>query len=416
MKKALISAFALMCLIIATKSVSAEITEAAPLTPPQIFAQNANAVFAIYTSTCGEWFYHAGSGFFVCETGIAVTNHHVIVGAPYAFILTHNGREFDILGYYSYDIDNDLAIIRVAGRRTFDFVSIGDYSGLNIGDSVYAIGSPRGHHNTFSSGIVSRFVPEFISDDIYVVHDIIQHTAPTSPGSSGGALFDTYGRLVGVTSFMYFGNGNQALNFAVPSSRIDLTAVLGGELNALPIGDAPAPVLTSTLYGEWIWDFGYYIFNRDGTGRRDWSGVRNEFYWYMDGSLVVLEIDDDWDERWVVVSLEEELITIGGALFVRIGDAPYMCESTIALIGTWNWAGGYYTFNLDRSGIRSWGGLFAIFSWNVDGGELVILLPGSGVGDEERWTLTLVDEDKIIVGGADFTRAQVRRSKVYPWH
>ena len=72
------------------------------LSPAQIFQYNADAVFTIYASINNRSFNPVGSGFFLCSTGIAVTNHHVIASWPYAFIRTHDGQRFSISGYYSY--------------------------------------------------------------------------------------------------------------------------------------------------------------------------------------------------------------------------------------------------------------------------------------------------------------------------
>jgi Tfp pilus assembly protein PilF len=89
---------------------------------------------------------------------------------------------------------------------------------LATGERVYAVGAPEGLELTFSEGIISALRE---NDGVHV----IQTSAPISPGSSGGGLFDAHGNLVGVTSF-YLKEG-QSLNFAVPGDWV-------AELLALP--------------------------------------------------------------------------------------------------------------------------------------------------------------------------------------
>ena len=82
----------------------------------------------------------------------------------------------------------------------------------DVGLEVIAIGNPQGLSNTVSTGIVSavRRVDSHTT--------VIQTTAPISPGSSGGGLFDLQSRLIGITSFLH--TGGQSLNFAYPARYI----------------------------------------------------------------------------------------------------------------------------------------------------------------------------------------------------
>lgn len=100
-------------------------------------------------------------------------------------------------------------------------VDIASSMELAIGEEVYAIGSPLGLGNTFSSGIVSGFRVDKGSR-------LIQTTTPISPGSSGGGLFDAQGRLVGVV-VMYL-EGGQNLNFAIPAEYINSIPFMKSEL------------------------------------------------------------------------------------------------------------------------------------------------------------------------------------------
>ena len=204
------------------------------LTPAQIYEDNVDAVFIIYTFDANGSFTGNGSGFFVSSAGVAITNHHVMVDAPHAVILTQDGREFDISGYYSYDLDNDLAMIQVdGGGSSFPFLTIGDSDALRVGDSVFAIGSPYGEHNTFSIGNVSRRV-NTLDYDIYSINNLIQITAPISPGSSGGALLNDAGEVIGITTAVHTIGAN--MGYAVPIDRVNISDSEGGRYLPLPIG------------------------------------------------------------------------------------------------------------------------------------------------------------------------------------
>ena len=392
-----------------TDAIVAPQLDSAQLSPTQIFEDNVDAVFTIYTSFDNENFFSNGSGFFVCATGIAVTNHHVMVNWPYAIIRTHGGYEYVIRGYYSYYIGADLVVVQVDGRR-FPYLSLGDSDILRIGDSVFAIGSPLGYHNTFSTGVISRFddVAEF---DIYRVYGMIQFTAPISGGSSGGALLNDAGEVIGITTAGYGGDVAQALNFAVPIASLDLASAIGGEYMPLPVGEG-GEATASALYvvGSWIWDHGYYIFNQDGSGSRVWSGVPDDFAWRVSGAMLVLSFDNgDAPERWDISVTNQDEIIVGGAPFTRVDDDADLETLLTApaepyqVVGVWDWDGGVYVFNADGSGNRTWNGVSASFEWDIESGLLELRLPDD---EDELWSVTVQSENVITVGGAVFTRVQ----------
>jgi len=360
------------------------------LSPTQIFKYSADAVFTIYTSFDNEDFQYNGSGFFICPTGIAVTNHHVIVDWFYAYIRAHSGQEFTILGYYSYDFYNDLALIRVDGDN-FSYLQMGNPDTLLIGESVYALGTPLGYHNTFSNGIISRFndVSEFGE---YRVYDTIQFTAPISDGSSGGALINNLGQVVGVTTSSYSTSfGAQAINFAVPISRIDITAI--DELNPLPVGNASA-VQIPELVGSWVWTGGTYDFYQDGSGSRIWDNIANSFEWSVVGSWLLLNLANGENERWSLEIISNDVVYIGQAHFSR--------NVNIALTGAWTWEYGTYTFYENETGRRVWNGEERAFCWHIDFGFLHLRFVGNY--DNEIWGLDVVSDYIVYIGGERFLR------------
>jgi tetratricopeptide (TPR) repeat protein len=144
-----------------------------------------------------------GSGV-VLPGGDVATNYHVVEKATK--IKVHKGeKDYDAVIRYS-DRDRDVCSLSAPGMKAAA-VAEGSTKTLKVGSRVYAIGTPQGLELTLSEGIISSLRP--VEGGQY-----LQITAPISPGSSGGGLFDEEGRLIGLTTF-YLAEGQQ-LNFAVP--------------------------------------------------------------------------------------------------------------------------------------------------------------------------------------------------------
>jgi S1-C subfamily serine protease len=201
------------------------------LTPEEIFANSADAVFIVYAYDEYGNRMSSGSGFFVSACGMAVSNHHVLVNAQQITIVTNDDTEFKVEGFYAFDIDNDLAIFQVDGTG-FHFLVPGDSSAVQVGESVYAIGSPHGNRNTFSISYVSNLL-ETLDFNIYRASGVIQITAPLYPGSSGGALINARGEVIAVTSAV--DTQRSGVVFAVPISHVNLQNLVPGEFYPLPV-------------------------------------------------------------------------------------------------------------------------------------------------------------------------------------
>ena len=191
-----------------------------------------------YTNYFGQTSSQAscGSGFFITEDGLAITNYHSIADAVSATATLSTGDVYEVERVIYYDPDIDIAVIRVShaalkGHDTSAFATLdiadsgtGD---LRAGDTVYAIGNPLGLGLAVSSGIVSATQRDV---ERYAL-PCVMSTADISEGSSGGALLNVYGQAVAVTSGAYvYGN---SMYLAVPIDPI-LTADLTGEGLTLP--------------------------------------------------------------------------------------------------------------------------------------------------------------------------------------
>ena len=179
------------------------------LSAQEIFSRYSPAVFMIFTSSGFQQF--QGSGFFISEEGLAVSNYHVFKGTykGYETIHLQDGREFQVKDVIVSDELNDFIVFTVNGAGSrFKYLRLADDYPM-VGDRVYAIGSPRGLENTFSSGEISQ-----LRDN-----NVLQISAPIDHGSSGGALLNEYGEVIGITSAGYDDSGAN-LNFAVSINLI----------------------------------------------------------------------------------------------------------------------------------------------------------------------------------------------------
>lgn len=151
-----------------------------------------------------------GSGVIVDGDGTIVTNFHVVKdGSIFGIIFENNENEAIFARLIKVNQNSDLALLKIDYKT--DPIPIKGVDTLNRGQQIVAIGSPLGLMNTISDGIVAGF--RNFKDEKF-----IQITAPISPGSSGGALLDRYGYLVGITTAGY--SEGQNLNLAVPSSEL----------------------------------------------------------------------------------------------------------------------------------------------------------------------------------------------------
>ena len=169
-----------------------------------------------------------GSGFVVAP-GLVVTNAHVVVGASDVLVRPiGDAVPARVTVIEQFDEVVDLAVLRV-DDLALPPLTIASDAVASVGDTVFAVGSPLGLEGTFSQGIVSGY--RTVSGA-----SLIQITAPISPGSSGGPVLDTEGRVVGVAVGTY--SSGQNLNFAVPVAT--LADVMARPAEARPVSELPA--------------------------------------------------------------------------------------------------------------------------------------------------------------------------------
>ncbi len=142
-----------------------------------------------------------GSGVVIVDSGVVLTNLHVVAGAKRLRVTFHDGMESDA-DLVSLHPENDLAVIKA--REIPDDLpaaTLGSASRLKPGDEVVAVGFPFGIGPSVSSGVVSGLNREFRSPEgDRVLTQLIQFDAAANPGSSGGPLVTMQGEVVGIVT------------------------------------------------------------------------------------------------------------------------------------------------------------------------------------------------------------------------
>jgi len=184
-----------------------EIQSAVVLSPQELYKRLSPSVYVV-ESLDGKGSVRATGSAVMIVPGQVVTNRHVIEEGV-SWRLKRGSRTWAASVAY-LDTDHDLCQLKATGI-VGQAVAIRRSTSLSVGERVFAIGAPEGLELTLSEGLISGL------RDYQNAH-LIQTSAAISPGSSGGGLFDSQGRLVGITTF--FVKEGQNLNFALPGEWV----------------------------------------------------------------------------------------------------------------------------------------------------------------------------------------------------
>ena len=278
-----------------------------PPTPQQI-AQNAfNSTVSLERETINGERIPLGSGFFVREHLIATNLHvvHGVLGNCYAKLVNQT-IEYLIEGYTHIDVEHDMIILKVQGLNAQELqCSDSDY--VQVGDTVYAVGNPRGLTGTFSEGIISGIRRD-------AAGKVLQMTAPSSQGSSGGPVLNRKGEVIGV-SFASYRNG-QNLNLAIPSNDLMALLVRSAHLKSLFLTKFEGVKWIRKPEGIW-------------TGTATYSfHLENKHRWYIRDILCLVLFFDEHQQQigFDIVNISDIIPpwTTKEVTRISIFDVPYL--------------------------------------------------------------------------------------------
>lgn len=175
------------------------------LSSEEIYSRCSDAVVLVYQYDRANALLGYGSGVIVSSRGLVYTNYHVVEHA--SRIEVRNGNEiFDSVAFAGFDPFNDAVLLKLP-EGNYPFINISKDNDYKIGSNIYALGNPQGYAKTFSYGVISAIRTNENAAKIQI-------SAPISPGSSGGALLNSRGELIGITSNSV--TTGQNMNFAIP--------------------------------------------------------------------------------------------------------------------------------------------------------------------------------------------------------
>lgn len=268
-----------------------------------------------------------GSGIIVFDKNILITNAHVITGGSSAEAISEADERLYIDGAIYYNQEEDIAILKLNDQNKIKPLKIS--TKYNVGDKVITIGSPLGIKNSVSDGIISN-----ILDD-----KTIQHTAPISSGSSGGALFNSRGKIIGInTATMIDG---QNINLSIPIEKIKnvYNKNKNNEVKSIKdiqyLNEDVKSVMLNNSAGKELVE---YVNKLEKTSRNVfWEDSRdykdryvNEYYLYKlaENSIALdwvnITVNDTFDENEKLVESKLPILTI-----IKVSDTS---PETIALI------------------------------------------------------------------------------------
>ena len=216
-----------------TDPVPVTVSQADGLTPMSLSEINAayadSCVCITVQATVRQGYYQyqttgAGSGFIISEDGYIVTNYHVIDGATAIKVTLYNGETYDARLIGGEEL-NDVAVLKIDGISGLKPVVLGDSDDLVVGETVCTIGNALGTLSfSLTSGAVSATGRSITMSDGTVMN-MIQTECTINSGNSGGPLFDSYGRVAGITSAKYSNNGStdaaiEGIGFAIPINDV----------------------------------------------------------------------------------------------------------------------------------------------------------------------------------------------------
>ena len=269
-----------------------KVRQADGLTPMSL-----SEISAAYTDSCvcisvtavtqQGWYQYesagAGSGFIISEDGYIVTNYHVIDGANTIKVTLNNGDTYDAKLVGGEEL-NDVAVLKIDGVSGLKPVVLGDSDDLVVGEQVCTIGNALGTLSfSQTSGYVSSTGRSITMSDGTVMNNMIQTDCTINSGNSGGPLFDSYGRVVGITSAKLSNNGDsreaaiEGIGFAIP-----INDVLGivtdfmkyGYVTGRPYMGILNPSDTADYAQRFGWPVGVYVNDVEEGSCAEAAGIR----------------------------------------------------------------------------------------------------------------------------------------------
>ena len=248
-----------------------------------IYKENIESVVAIQTEIVTTNMFGqrvsgaaAGSGFVISEDGYILTNAHVVDGATSIKVTFENGEEYEAT-VAGKETENDVAVLKIDGNKTFKAVTLGNSDKMVVGEDVIAIGNPLGEL-TFSltKGVVSALDREIMVDSLTSIN-MFQVDCAVNEGNSGGPIFNMYGEVVGIVSAKYASETIEGLGFCIPINdvaNIVTDLIEHGEVKNKAYMGITVSDVTDTMVKQYSMVKGAYVSSVEKESCADKAGLK----------------------------------------------------------------------------------------------------------------------------------------------
>ena len=262
-----------------------------------VYVQSAN--MSKISGQPGPEDFKRGSGIIISQDGFVITNYHVVSGNPNIELLVDEHYQYSarVVGV---DSTHDLALLRIQAAG-LSFLPFGNSDSLHVGEQILTVGNPNGLLSSVTSGIISGLDRDYRFPG-NATTSFIQIDAPTSEGSSGGAIVNVHGELVGVTVGIVSTPGTrEGFAFAIPSNLVnrivhDLTkhgTLVKGSLG-MSIRKVNQEIASQSKLSE---IYGVVVETLVPGGAADMAGIQSlDVMLYINGSKInsVPDFQDKW--------------------------------------------------------------------------------------------------------------------------
>lgn len=228
----------------------------------ELYSDCVGSIVSISSYIDGETGYYWGSGIVLTEDGLILTNSHLIQGCDSARVMLSDNTEY-LAELVGEDRTSDLAVLRIDAQGLTPAV-FGESDSLSIGQRVAAIGNPLGEEfrATLTDGIISGI-------DRGINHDgssmnLLQTNTAINEGSSGGALYNMFGQVVGVTNMKMMSNYSsiEGICFAIPSVTVRSVVnalIRDGKVLGRPAVGVTVGMISAEAAGHYDLPYGLYV-------------------------------------------------------------------------------------------------------------------------------------------------------------
>ena len=273
--------------------------------------------------------YNWGSGIVIREDGLILTNTHVLEDCDRAVVTLEDGTEYDaeLIGA---DTISDIALLKISATNLAT-AELGDSTGLRVGDRVAAIGNPLGEdfRNTLTDGIISAIECGMNYHGRSMT--LLQTNTAINEGNSGGALFNLYGQVIGITNMKMMSSYSsiEGIGFAIPSATVCNVAnalLRDGEVKGRPAIGITVGAIPANAKEKYSLPDGLYVSDvSEGSDAKEKGVLPGDIITAVNGTAV--ETTDE-------ISAIKDSLKVGDTMTLSIWRDGETMEITITLVDT----------------------------------------------------------------------------------